>query len=206
MTREPPEADLSPESLLGAYACGGFPMADPDTGHVHYFTCDPRCLIPLDDRFRITKSLARTVKARKFKLCVDTAFGAVIRACAVARDAENRPWISKVMIPAFEQLHELGFAHSIEAWLDGKLVGGSYGVALGAGFFGESMFCRPQLGGRDASKVCLVYLVEILRERGFHFLDSQYGNEHIYSFGGYDIPANEYSAMLEGAMQHPGKW
>lgn len=194
-------ADLSPESLLFAYANGAFPMTDPDTGRVDYYTCDPRCVIPLDDRFHIAKSLARTVKSGRFTIRFDTAFGAVIRACATDRNEENRSWISDEIVAAYETLHRLGFAHSVEAWRQGTLVGGLYGVSLGAAFFGESMFSRPALGGRDASKVCMVHLVERLRERGFELLDSQYGNPLIHAFGAFDVAADEYEGMLERAVQ-----
>ncbi|MBL9150819.1 MAG: leucyl/phenylalanyl-tRNA--protein transferase [Phycisphaerae bacterium] len=194
-------ADLSPESLLFAYANGAFPMSDPDTGRVDYYTCDPRCVIPLDDRFHIAKSLARTVKSGRFTIRFDTAFGAVIRACATDRNEENRSWISDEIVAAYEALHRLGFAHSVEAWRQGTLVGGLYGVSLGAAFFGESMFSRPALGGRDASKVCMVHLVERLRERGFELLDSQYGNPLIHAFGAFDVAADEYERLLERAVQ-----
>lgn len=206
MTRRPPDADLSPESLLMAYASAAFPMADPDTGSVHFYTCDPRCVIPLDERFHVPRSLRRVVRSGRFSIRVDTAFGAVVRACAHDRDEINRCWIGGGMVEAYERMHALGLAHSVEAWLDEVLVGGLYGVALNAAFFGESMFCRPDLGGRDASKVCLVHLVDRLRGDGFTLLDSQYGNPLIHAFGAVDIDAREYDSLLREALEGPGHW
>ncbi|MDZ4753583.1 MAG: leucyl/phenylalanyl-tRNA--protein transferase [Phycisphaerae bacterium] len=206
MARRRADVDLRPESLLGAYASGAFPMADPESGRVHYYACDPRCLIPLDDRFHISKSLARIVRSGRFTIRYDTMFAQVIRACAGDRDEENRNWISDAMIAAYEELHTLGFAHSVEAWRDDSLVAGLYGVTLGAAFFGESMFSRPEAGGRDASKVCLVHLVHTLRERSFQLLDSQYANDHIMRFGAFEILAAEYEVMLEAAVSAGRKW
>ncbi|MFO0829988.1 MAG: leucyl/phenylalanyl-tRNA--protein transferase [Phycisphaerales bacterium] len=206
MTPRRNDIDLSPPTLLGAYASGAFPMADPESGRVDYYSCDPRCLIPLDERFHVAKSLARVVRSGRFRITFDTAFGATVRACAAPRGEDRSGWIGPELIPAYERLHELGFAHSVEAWRDGRLVGGLYGVSLGGAFFGESMFSRPEDGGRDASKVCLVHLVERLRERGFALLDSQYGNDHIYSFGAQDVAARDYLALLATAIDGPQRW
>lgn len=214
MPRKRPQTRLDPETLLTAYANGAFPMADPDTGRVEFYRCDPRCVIPLDDRFHVPKSLARVVRSGRFELRVDTAFERVMRECATDRNVDNRSWISETIIKAYVRLHELGFAHSIEAWLrapsapaeEARLVGGLYGVSLGAAFFGESMFCRPAVGGRDASKVCFVHLVELLRAKGFRLLDSQYANEHILRFGATEIPADAYMRLLEDAVCSPRAW
>jgi leucyl/phenylalanyl-tRNA--protein transferase len=206
MARRRRDIDLSPETLLSAYASGAFPMADPETGRVHYYTCDPRCVVPLDERFHVPGSLLRRVRSGRFEIRCDAAFGEVIRACAVDRDAENRSWIGAPLIAAYERLHELGFAHSIEAYRDDRLVGGLYGVALGRAFFGESMFCRPDLGGTDASKVCLVHLVAELRRRGFLLLDSQYANDHVLRFGAIEIAARDYGRLLERALEAGRGW
>ncbi len=205
MARRKP-LQLSPELLLSAYADAAFPMCDPETGEVAFFTCDPRSIVPLDERFHIPKSLARVVRSRRFTIRMDSAFGEVIRACASDRDEENRNWIGPAIIEGYERLHRLGFAHSVEAWREGALVGGLYGVTLGGAFFGESMFARPTQGGRDASKVCLVHLVEHLRARGFTLLDSQYANEHMKQFGTCDIPAEEYRRMLDQALVLATSW
>ena len=205
MGRSPRQPRLDPPTLLAAYASGAFPMADPDTGAVDFYACDPRCILPLE-RFHVPTSLARVVRARRFTVRFDTDFEAVIRGCATDRGGDNRCWISPAMIEAYRQLHALGFAHSVEAWLGGVLVGGLYGVRLGSAFFGESMFARPELGGRDASKVCLVHLVERLREGGFTLLDSQYANDHILRFGAIEISAAEYLERLEQAIETPARW
>ena len=212
MARRRAEVQLDPETLLSAYANGAFPMADPDTGRIAYYRCDPRCVIPLDERFHVPKSLARTVRSGRFEIRTDTCFGRVMRECATDRNEENRSWISEGIVAAYTRLHELGFAHSVEAWrvdpAEGapRLVGGLYGVSLGRAFFGESMFSRPALGGRDASKACLVALVEILRRRGFLLLDSQYANDHILRFGAIEIPVEEYMSRLEPAVCAPTAW
>lgn len=206
MARRRAEVQLDPETLLTAYANGAFPMADPDTGLIEYYQCDPRCVIPLDERFHVPKSLGRVVRSERFEIRTDTSFERVMRECATDRDEENRSWISDGIIAAYTKLHELGFAHSVEAWRDNELVGGLYGVSLGKAFFGESMFSRPTLGGRDASKVCLVALVGILRKRGFVLLDSQYANDHVLQFGAIEIPAGEYMAILEPAVCEPAAW
>ncbi|MBL9119802.1 MAG: leucyl/phenylalanyl-tRNA--protein transferase [Phycisphaerae bacterium] len=206
MPRRRAEVQLDPESLLTAYANGAFPMADPDTGRVSYYQCDPRCIIPLDDRFHVPKSLARVVRSGRFDIRTDTSFERVMRECATDRNEDNRSWISEDIIAAYTTLHRLGFAHSVEAWRDHELVGGLYGVSLGEAFFGESMFSRPAIGGRDASKVCLVTLIDILRRRGFRLLDSQYANDHIVRFGAIEVPATEYMTMLAETVLAPAAW
>jgi leucyl/phenylalanyl-tRNA--protein transferase len=206
MARRRAEVQLDPETLLTAYANGAFPMADPDTGRIEYYRCDPRCVIPLDGRFHVPKSLLRVVRSGRFEIKTDSCFERVMRECATDRNDDNRSWISDGIIAAYTKLHELGFAHSVEAWRDDTLVGGLYGVSLGQAFFGESMFSRPALGGRDASKVCLVALVNILRRRGFQLLDSQYANEHILRFGAIEIPVEKYMATLESAVCEPAAW
>jgi leucyl/phenylalanyl-tRNA---protein transferase len=210
MARKRPTSALDPEELLNAYANGAFPMADPGTGRISFYSCDPRCIIPLDDRFHVPKSLARVVRAGKFEVRFDTCFTEVMTECATDRNTDNRTWISKRMILAYTKLHELGFAHSVEAWLSSKdgstLVGGLYGVAIGTAFFGESMFTRPDRGGRDASKVCLVHLIETLRTKGFTLLDSQYSNEHIVRFGAVEIGVEEYTKLLDEAVMTDQRW
>ena len=191
---------LTPATLLSAYAQGAFPMSRADRDEVEFYTCSVRCVIPLD-RFRASDSLMRRVRSGRFAIHVNRDFAATMAACATDRDAENRNWISPSMQAAYGELHRLGHAHSVEAYRDGRLVGGLYGVSLGGAFFGESMFTRPELGGTDASKVCLVHLVARLRERGFALLDSQYANPHVLRFGAEEIPAREYLRRLGKALE-----
>ena len=192
------DADLSPESLLAAYAGGAFPMADVDTGVVEYFTCDPRCVIPLD-AFRLPHTSQRAIRASLLRMRADTAFEQVMRGCMLPRPGQERTWISESMVAAYCALHELGFAHSVEAWLDDKLVGGLYGVSIGGAFFGESMFVLRNAGAGNASKACLHWLVTHLKSKQFTLLDSQYSNPLVLSFGGVEIPASQYEAQLAAA-------
>lgn len=201
-------SSLSPESVLGAYMQGAFPMADPDSGELQLFSCDPRCILPLEEGGMHTpSSLRRVIRSGRFRLTSDTCFDRVIDSCATDRSRDNRSWISPELKQIYSSLHRAGFAHSIEAWNDEALVGGLYGVALGGAFFGESMFSLPQQGGRDASKVCLVALVERLRALGFVLLDCQYANAHMLSMGAIEIPACDYIARLEVALEvKPQRW
>jgi leucyl/phenylalanyl-tRNA---protein transferase len=184
---------LSTRLLLAAYCQGIFPMAVNARGDLAWFSPDPRALIPLDDRFHIPHGLKRTLKKGLFKVTFDQDFGAVIRACA---KAHKSTWISQDIIRSYAQLHKLGFAHSVEVWLEDQLAGGLYGVHIGSAFFGESMFHNV----RDASKVGLVALVERLRERGFLVLDTQWVTAHLTQFGTYEIPKSEYMEILGKAI------
>jgi leucyl/phenylalanyl-tRNA--protein transferase len=196
----------SPRMLLLAYQHGIFPMADPDTGRLEWFSPDPRGVIPLAS-FHVPRSLGRVVRSGRFEIRIDTAFERVIRACAGARTSENRTWISPHLIRAYIGLHEMGHAHSVEAWLGGSLVGGLYGVSIAGAFFGESMFSAAGAGGSNASKVCLVHLVERLKSRGFTLLDTQFWNEHLSQFGCIEVPRERYLAMLAAAIDEAEeKW
>jgi len=185
---------LDPENLLTAYACGIFPMAD-ESGEVCWFAPDPRAIIELE-AFKTTRSLRSVVRRGVFEVRIDTAFAEVMRACA---DRPEGTWISGDILDAYEVLHRLGFAHSVEAWQDDRLVGGLYGVALGGAFFGESMFHRAT----DASKVALVALVEQMRRRGYALLDIQFLTEHLRQFGAIEIPRARYEQRLAAALQRP---
>lgn len=189
--------ELTPELLLSAYAGGCFPMADEETGQVYWYAPDPRAVMPLD-AFRVSRSLRRTVRSGKFDTRTDTAFADVIARCAARRET----WISDEIRAAYERLHALGFAHSVEAWRDGKLVGGLYGVSLGGAFFGESMFHSET----DASKVALVHLVRHLRERGYVLLDTQFTTPHLERFGVEEIAREEYERMLADAIRRNVSW
>jgi leucyl/phenylalanyl-tRNA--protein transferase len=188
--------ELEPATLLSAYSQGVFPMADRD-GVLRFYTADPRGLIPLDSRFHIPHTLGQLIRKSPpvFDLCINRNFEATMRGCMSAR--ADGTWINEELIDAYCRLHELGFAHSVETWQGGKLVGGLYGVSLGGAFFGESMFHTVP----DASKVALVHLVTRLRERKFELLDSQATTPHLRKFGAYDIPAHDYITLLNRAVK-----
>ena len=211
MDDHPDPGDSTPdaEQLLSAYAQGCFPMADGPTGEVSWYRPDPRGIIPLDG-FRVPKSLRRRVRSGRFRITLDRCFDRVIRECALPRSEENGTWMTDSLREVYGDLHRLGFAHSVEAWLEHELVGGLYGVALGSAFFGESMFSRPASGGTDASKVCLVHLVEHLRARGASLLDAQFVNPHLLQFGALEVPDRVYASMLGRALGDPtrleGPW
>lgn len=191
--------------LLWAYRAGIFPMADPETGEIGWFDPSPRGVLPLD-AFHVPRNLARAVRREPFGIRSDSAFEEVMRACAAPRRDEPESWIDERLIAAYVGLHERGAAHSVEAWLGDTLVGGLYGVHVGAAFFGESMFVRPDLGGSGASKICLVHLVGHLRRRGFALLDTQFTNEHLEQFGCIEIDRAEYHRILADAVGRPVGW
>jgi leucyl/phenylalanyl-tRNA--protein transferase len=181
--------------LIAAYAQGIFPMSlgEEQGGEIGWFSPDPRGIIPLDT-FSIPRRLARVIRQKRFEIRFDSAFESVMRACAADRDEGT--WISEEIIESYVALHERGLAHSVEAWREGKLVGGLYGVHLGAAFFGESMFHTET----DASKVALAALVDRLRERGFTLLDTQWITPHLAQFGAVEIPKEQYLSRLSEAL------
>jgi leucyl/phenylalanyl-tRNA--protein transferase len=185
------------ELLLSAYASGWFPMA-VDGGEIRWFSPDPRGILPLET-FHVPRRLARVVRQGPFRIEIDRAFESVMRACADAdRDAEDPgSWISDEIVRSYCALHERGVAHSVEAWIGDRLVGGLYGVALGGAFFGESMFHRET----DASKVVLVALVERLRSRGYTLLDTQWVTGHLEQFGAIEIPRSRYLRLLDASLR-----
>jgi leucyl/phenylalanyl-tRNA--protein transferase len=183
---------LTPELLVQAYLSGAFPMADPEDGNMIYWhTPKIRGLLPLDDRFKVPKNLRRLYRKGVFDLRINTAFSEVIESCSQRLDDDT--WISDEIKQVYIEMHQHGLAHSFEAWLDGNLVGGLYGVAFGKVFFGESMFHRV----RDASKVALVFMVEFLREQGFQMVDCQYLNPHLLQFGAYELSQEDYLMKLD---------
>jgi leucyl/phenylalanyl-tRNA--protein transferase len=194
--------ELTPDDLLRAYASGLFPMAerrdDPD---LYLFDPEVRGIIPLDC-FHVPRRLARRVRQGRFDLRVDSAFAAVIEACAEARPGRRETWINRKILALYGALFERGAAHSVESWRDGRLVGGLYGVVLGGAFFGESMFSRET----DASKVALVHLIERLRRGGFSLLDTQFLTPHLESFGSIEIPRDEYHGRLRQALDIDAKF
>ena len=184
--------ELTVELLEACYRAGAFPMAD-GYGRIEFYRSDPRSVLELED-LRVSKSLARVIRKGVYEVRVDEDFEGVVRACA---DREET-WIDARIIRGFVRLHEAGKAHSVEAYdREDKLVGGLYGVALGGAFMGESMFSRAS----DASKVCLVNLVERLRERGYVLLDCQIQNDHLASLGAIEIPEKEYLGRLKEALK-----
>ena len=183
--------------LVSAYTHGWFPMAGDDSV-IRWYSPDPRGIIPLD-AFHVPSRLARVVRSGRFEIRIDTSFADVIRACAEAeRDPEDSgSWISDEIAESYRALHDSGIAHSVEAWRDGKLAGGLYGVAIGGAFFGESMFHRAT----DASKVTLVALVDRLRGRGYRLLDTQWVTDHLGQFGAVEIPRSKYLELLDDSLQ-----
>jgi leucyl/phenylalanyl-tRNA--protein transferase len=191
--------DITPELLLRAYSIGLFPMADSaDDPELFWVEPDVRGVIPLD-RFHVSRSLAKTVRKSPFDIRYNTAFEDVIAACAQAAPDRPSTWINSKIRSLYATLHRMGHAHSVEAWEDGVLVGGLYGVSLGAAFFGESMFSRRT----DASKICLVHLVERMKTGGFRLLDTQFTTEHLRTFGAIDVPKANYEDMLANALASP---
>lgn len=185
---------IPPDLLLNAYAQGVFPMAHE--GEIQWFSPERRGLIPLDERFHIPHGLKRALRRKPFEIRIDTAFRETMLACA---DREET-WIDVTILESYCELHRLGFAHSVECWDADGLQGGLYGVELPGVFFGESMFSRRT----DASKIALVALVERLRERGFHLLDTQWMTGHLSQFGGYELPRGRYHSALAEAMAQGG--
>ncbi|OAI42816.1 leucyl/phenylalanyl-tRNA--protein transferase [Verrucomicrobia bacterium SCGC AG-212-E04] len=166
-----------------------------EDGEIGWFSPDPRGVLPLDESgFRVPHGLRRTLKHQPFEMRVDTAFRTVMEYCA----ARDETWINSVILESYCVMHAAGHAHSVEAWQDGELVGGLYGVAIGSAFFGESMFHSVT----DASKVALVFLVQRLRERGYQLLDLQWTTPHLCTFGAVNIPRQEYLERLANALRY----
>ena len=190
-------ADLSPGRLVEAYSHGIFPWfseGDP----ILWWSPDPRMVL-FPEELNVSRSLRRTLARDLYETRVDTAFRAVIEACAEPRDPQGGTWIVPEMIEAYTRLHELGFAHSVESWSGDELAGGLYGVALGKVFFGESMFARET----DASKVALVRLVERLRAAGYRVIDCQQATAHLASLGAREIPRRTFAQLLQESIQYP---
>ncbi len=196
MARRSRNNDITVDILLRAYSIGLFPMADAaDDPELFWVEPEVRGIIPLDN-FHVSKSLAKVIRKKPFDIRFNTDFEGVMAGCAA--EVDNRPstWINETIRRLYTELHEIGHAHSVEAWQGEELVGGLYGVSLGSAFFGESMFSRRT----NASKICLVYLVERLREKGFTLLDTQFTTEHLKTFGAIDVPKADYAKLLEPAV------
>ncbi len=189
---------ITPEILLRAYSIGLFPMAESaDDPEIFWVEPDVRGVLPLDDRFHVSRSLRKTIKQKPFDIRFNSNFAGVIAACA--QETSDRPstWINETIKSLYTALHHMGHAHSVEAWDGDELVGGLYGVSLGSAFFGESMFSRRT----DASKICLVHLVARLRQQHFTLLDTQFTTEHLKTFGAIDVPKADYALLLAAAME-----
>jgi len=184
---------ISADLLLHAYRQGVFPMAMED-GKIAWFSPDPRAIIPLED-FHVPHGLRRALKKSRFEIRVNTAFAPVMQACSRRKET----WINAEIRASYRELHRLGHAHSVEAWLEGRLVGGLYGVTLGGAFFGESMFHEVT----DASKIALHALVVRLRARGFGLLDTQWLTGHLATFGAVEISRAQYLGRLAGCIGAP---
>ncbi len=208
--------------LLAAYRQGIFPMAEPETGKIRFYTADPRGVMPLRERegFHVPRSVEREIRRERFVLSGDLGFERVMRACARPRHTGDEPW--EQLVEWYVALHEAGHAHSVEAWRPDPrtgelvLVGGIYGVSIGSAFFGESMFCSPRerlddgtrhpLDGGDASKVALVALARHLDACGYTLFDIQMVTGHTGRFGGHEVSAERYLELLEPAVESPDRW
>jgi leucyl/phenylalanyl-tRNA---protein transferase len=192
--------ELTPELLLRAYAHGYFPMAESrDDPELFWLDPEMRGILPLD-RFHVPRRLARTIRAGRFEVRIDTAFEQVMRACAAPRPGHGDSWINAQIINLYTTLFEQGHGHSVECWIEGRLAGGIYGVRIGAAFFGESMFSIV----RDASKVALTHLAARLRAGGFVLFDTQFLTPHLARFGGEEIPRARYHQLLRRAINNAG--
>jgi leucyl/phenylalanyl-tRNA---protein transferase len=193
---------FSVEELIACYRRGVFPMADARHDR-RVFLVDParRGVMPLD-RFHISRRLARTIRGDRFEVHIDTAFETVVEACAAPSEGRMETWINEPIQRVCRELFDLGVAHSVEAWRDGAMVGGLYGIALGGAFFGESMFSIE----RDSSKVALAHLVARLKVGGFALLDAQFLTEHLTQFGAEEIPRAEYGRRLASALAVPANF
>ena len=188
---------ITPAHVLAAYRQGFFPMADGRHGRIGWYIAEPRTVIPLDGGFKVRRSLAQARRRLGHEIRVDSDFAAVIRACARhGRVDAEEVWLSEEMIRLYQELHARGHAHSVEVWIEGRLAGGLYGIALGAAFFGESMFSRVPYG----SQLALVALVERLRARGYRLLDAQVKTPHVAQFGALDLTHQEYLVRLARAL------
>jgi leucyl/phenylalanyl-tRNA--protein transferase len=192
--------NVTPDHLIAAYMSGVFPMAESrDADELFWVAPEKRGILPLED-FHLPRRLVRTLKRTPYHITVDRNFLRVIRACASQEAGRETTWINDEIIELYVELHQRGFAHSIECWDKGFLVGGLYGVSIGAAFFGESMFHIEV----DASKLALVYLVARLIAGGYKLLDMQWLTEHLERFGGIEISRAEYLSLLEVALKFEG--
>ncbi len=189
--------DLSTARLLRAYRNGVFPWYNPDEP-ILWWSPDPRTIF-VPDQIYISRRLRRTLRRHDYAVTLDRSFRAIIDLCAAPRRRQHGTWLGENMRRAFRELHRLGYAHSIEVWREGKLIGGLYGLALGRAFFGESMFSRAP----DGSKIALVHLARQLDKWGFRFIDGQVGSQHLYRMGAFDVPRTAFRETLRRALSFP---
>jgi leucyl/phenylalanyl-tRNA--protein transferase len=190
--------EITPQVLLKAYSCGIFPMAESaDDPALYWIEPQQRGVLPLEE-IHIPQRLRRTIRQDVFEIRVDTDYEKVIAGCAASRPGRRSTWINKRIRQLYFELFELGHCHTVEAWRDGRLVGGLYGVNLKGAFFGESMFSRE----RDASKVALMHLAARLIAGGFVMLDTQFVTEHLRQFGTTEVPRENFHKLLETALSH----
>jgi leucyl/phenylalanyl-tRNA---protein transferase len=190
------QREITPTILLKAYASGIFPMAESaDDPSIFWVDPEMRGVLPLET-FHLPRSLAKVIRRETFVVRFDTAFPAVLDGCAEPASGREETWINADIRDLYLALHRMGFAHSVESWRDGQLVGGLYGVSLGGAFFGESMFSRVP----DASKVALAFLIERLRSGGYRLLDTQFVTAHLQRFGAIEIPRAAYREQLAAAL------
>ena len=190
--------NINEETLLKSYSMGVFPMSENfDDPNIYWINPKKRGIIPLKN-FKISKTLKKEIKKKKFKITINKNFKKVIYNCAKKTDKRPTTWINKEIIELYSSLHDINHAHSIEAWFDNKLVGGLYGVHIGSCFFGESMFSNVS----NASKFCLLYLIAILKKNLFSILDSQFYNKHLIQFGAYEINNKNYLEKLKNGISH----
>ena len=191
--------DLSPRRLLEAYRLGIFPWFNEDDP-ILWWSPDPRMVL-FTGELKISRSLRKALKNTDYEIRTDSAFHQVINACAAPRNGHPGTWIHEDMLLAYNTLHEMGLAHSVEVWMNGELMGGLYGVSLGRMFFGESMFSRVS----NASKIALVHLVRQLEHWGFSMIDCQMKTAHLASLGAREISRNEFSEKLKELVNYPGR-
>lgn len=187
--------NLTAADLMYGYMNGIFPMADSD-GTLYWYSPDPRAIIPIDT-YKPPRSLRSVINKKTFEIRINTDFEEVMNRCAAPRSDGEGTWISPEIVEAYTDLHQMGMAHSVEAYLYGKLVGGLYGVAIGSVFFGESMFYHEP----NASKVAFHFLIEILRKQGYKLLDTQFMNDNVRRYGAIEIPRAEYIKLLKKALE-----
>jgi len=197
---------MSPQLVLWAYQRGVFPMADSRRGRVDWYCPDPRAILPLD-AMHVPRSLAKHMRKQPYRLTIDNVFERVVRACAEPRPYAADTWINDEIIDTYSVLHHMGYAHSVEAWQDDdrgapRLVGGIYGLAIGGAFFGESKFSTAT----NASKICLVTLVEHVRRCGFVLFDVQLNSPHMSQFGTINIPRDTFLQRLDEALRVEPTW
>jgi len=191
---------LTADDLIYGYINGIFPMADTD-GTLYWYAPDPRAVIPINT-YKPAKSLRPVLNRNQFEIRINTAFTDVMRACSSPRSEDDSVWISDEIIDAYSELHQMGLAHSVETYIDDCLVGGLYGVSLGAAFFGESMFHHTS----NASKVAFHYLIEILRQQEYVLLDTQFINDNVRRYGAIEIPKADYLKQLKAALRKKARF